>query len=159
MFNLCSCKTVGCGRWRRASVKLPGIIIGTGRSMLRPRPLTLATHILVRASSRVRPWTRVHSFFLHAQYLYYAFSLKSAFRHPPQPPFLHTSPNSWQSNFPLLHLSGLVRLPSANKKGGVAFLTANYAHNKSIEQSHYLSVRASTDGRASCLAHGCALTA
>ena len=159
MFNLCSCKTVGCGRWRRASVKLPGIIIGTGRSMLRPRPLTLATHILVRASSRVRPWTRVHSFFLHAQYLYYAFSLKSAFRHPPQPPFLHTSPNSWQSNFPLLHLSGLVHLPSANKKGGVAFLTANYAHNKSIEQSHYLSVRASTDGRASCLAHGCALTA
>lgn len=159
MFNLCSGKTVGCGRWRRASVKLPGIIIGTGRSMLRPRPLTLATHILVRASSRVRPWTRVHSFFLHAQYLYYAFSLKSAFRHPPQPPFLHTSPNSWQSNFPLLHLSGLVRLPSANKKGGVAFLTANYAHNKSIEQSHYLSVRASTDGRASCLAHGCALTA
>ena len=127
--------------------------------MLRSRPLTLATHILVRASSRVRPWTRVHSFFLHAQYLYYAFSLKSAFRHPPQPPFLHTSPNSWQSNFPLLPLSGLVRLPSANKKGGVAFLTANYAHNKSIEQSHYLSVRASTDGRASCLAHGCALTA
>ncbi len=159
MFNLCSGKTVGCGRWRRASVKLPGIIIGTGRSMLRPRPLTLATHILVRASSRVRPWTRVHSFFLHAQYLYYAFSLKSAFRHPPQPPFLHTSPNSWQSNFPLLHLSGLVRLPSANKKGGVAFLTANYAHNKSIEQSHYLSVRASTDGRASCLVHGCTLTA
>lgn len=127
--------------------------------MLRPRPLTLATHILVRASSRVRPWTRVHSFFLHAQCLYYAFSLKSALRHPPQPPFLHTSPNSWQSSFPLLHLSGLVRLPSANKKGGVAFLTANYAHNKSIEQSHYLSVRASTDGRASCLAHGCALTA
>lgn len=127
--------------------------------MLRPRPLTLATHILVRTSSRVRPWTRVHSFFLHAQYLYYAFSLKSAFRHPPQPPFLHTSPNSWQSNFPLLHLSGLVHLPSANKKGGVDFLTANYAHNKSIEQSHYLSVRASTDGRASCLAHGCALTA
>ena len=127
--------------------------------MLRPRPLTLATHILVRASSRVRPWTRVHSFFLHAQYLYYAFSLKSAFRHPPQPPFLHTSPNSWQSNFPLLHLSGLVRLSDANKKGGVAFLTANYAHNKSIEQSHYLSVRASTDGRASCLVHGCTLTA
>jgi len=26
------------------------------------------------------------------------------------------------------------RLPSASKKGGVAFLTANYAHNKSIEQ-------------------------
>ena len=127
--------------------------------MLRPRPLTLATHILVRTSSRVRPWTRVHLFFLHAQYLYYAFSLKSAFRHPPQPPFLHTSPNSGQSSFPLLHLSGLVRLSSANKKGGVAFLTANYAHNKSIEQSHYLSVRASTDGRASCLAHGCALTA
>lgn len=127
--------------------------------MLRPRPLTLATHILVRASSRVRPWTRVHSFFLHAQYLYYAFSLKSAFRHLPQPPFLHTSPNSGQSSFSLLHLSGLVHLPSANKKGGVAFLTANYAHNKSIEQSHYLSVRASTDGRASCLAHGCALTA
>ena len=50
-------------------------------------------------------------------------------------------------------------LPSANKKGGVAFLTANYAHNKSIEQSHYLSVRASTDGRASCLVHGCTLTA
>ena len=113
----------------------------------------VATHILVRASSRVRPWTRVHSFFLHAQYLYYAFSLKSAFRHLPQPPFLHTSPNSGQSSFPLLHLSGLVHLPSANKKGGVAFLTANYAHNKSIEQSHYLSVRASTDGRASCLAH------
>lgn len=127
--------------------------------MLRSRPLTLATHILVRASSRVRPWTRVHSFLLHAQCLYYAFSLKSAFRHPPQPPFLHTSPNSWQSNFPLLHLSGRVRLPSANKKGGVAFLTANYAHNKSIEQSHYLSVRASTDGRASCLVHGCTLTA
>ena len=127
--------------------------------MLRSRPLTLATHILVRASSRVRPWTRVHSFLLHAQCLYYAFSLKSAFRHPPHPPFLHTSPNSWQSNFPLLHLSGLVRLPSANKKGGVAFLTANYAHNKSIEQSHYLSVRASTDGRASCLVHGCTLTA
>ena len=102
--------------------------------MLRPRPLTLATHILVRASSRVRPWTRVHSFFLHAQYLYYAFSLKSAFRHLPQPPFLHTSPNSGQSSFPLLHLSGLVHLPSANKKGGVAFLTANYAHNKSIER-------------------------
>lgn len=132
------------------------------------RSLTLATHILVRASSRVRPWTRVHSFFLHAQYLYYAFSLKSAFRHPPQPPFLHTSPNSWESSFPLLHLSGLVHLsvaslkgcttlyfpskfmggalprpmniphlphlPSANKKGGVAFLTTNYAHNKSIEQ-------------------------
>ena len=148
--------------------------------------LTLATHILVRASSRVRPWTRVHSFFLHAQYLYYAFSLKSAFRHPPQPPFLHTSPNSGQSSFPLLHLSGLVRLSAASLKGctttllsikihgrgfapsheysasatpSVAFLTANYAHNKSIEQSHYLSVRASTDGRASCLAHGCALTA
>ena len=102
--------------------------------MLRPRPLTLATHILVRASSRVRPWTRVHSFFLHAQRLYYAFSLKSAFHHPPQPPFLHTSPNSGQSSFPLLHLSGLVRLSAANKKGGVAFLTANYAHNKSIEQ-------------------------
>ena len=123
--------------------------------MLRPRPLTLATHIHVRASSRVRPWTRVHSFLLHAQCLYYAFSLKSALRHLPQPPFLHTSPNS----FPLLHLSGLVHLPSANKKGGVAFLTANYAHNKSIEQSHYLSVRASTDGRASCLVHGCTLTA
>lgn len=121
--------------------------------------VTLPTHIRVRGSSRVRPWTRVHSFFLHAQCLYYAFSLKSALRHPPQPPFLHTSPNSWQSSFPLLHLSGLVHLPSASKKSGVAFLTANYAHNKSIEQSHYLSVRASTDGRASCLAHGCALTA
>ncbi len=108
--------------------------------MLRPRPLTLSTHIR-GASSRVRPWTRVHSFFLHAQYLYYAFSLKSAFRHLPQPPFLHTSPNSGQSSFPLLHLSGLVHLPSANKKGGVAFLTANYAHNKSIEQSHYLCTR------------------
>ena len=127
--------------------------------MLRPRPLTLATHIHVRASSRVRPWTRVHSFLLHAQCLYYAFSLKSALRHLPQPPFLHTSPNSGQSSFPLLRLSGLVHLPSANKKGGVAFLTANYAHNKSIEQSHYLSVRASTDGRASCLVHGCTLTA
>ena len=127
--------------------------------MLRPRPLTLATHIHVRASSRVRPWTRVHSFLLHAQCLYYAFSLKSALRHLPQPPFLHTSPNSGQSSFPLLPLSGLVHLPSANKKGGVAFLTANYAHNKSIEQSHYLSVRASTDGRASCLVHGCTLTA
>ena len=93
--------TVSCGGWRKASVKLLCIIIGTGRSMLRPRPLTLATHILVRASSRVRPWTRVHSFFLHAQYLYYAFSLKSAFRHPPQPPFLHTSPNSWEGLCPV----------------------------------------------------------
>ena len=127
--------------------------------MLRPRPLTLATHIHVRASSRARPWTRVHSFLLHAQCLYYAFSLKSALRHLPQPPFLHTSPNSGQSSFPLLHLSGLVHLPSANKKGGVAFLTANYAHNKSIEQRHYLSVRASTAGRATCNAPACALTA
>lgn len=140
--------------------------------MLRPRPLTLATHILVRASSRVHPWTRVHLFLLHAQRLYYAFSLKSAFHHPPQPPFLHTSAKCRVDGllyFPSKFMGGawprpmnfphLPHLPSANKKGGVAFLTANYAHNKSIEQSHYLSVRASTDGRASCLAHGCALTA
>ena len=140
--------------------------------MLCPRPLTLATHILVRASSRVRPWTRVHLFLLHTQCLYYAFSLKSAFRHPPQPPFLHTSakcrvdgllffPSKFregQSPSPEYPTSA-PHLPSANKKGGVAFLTANYAHNKSIEQSHYLSVRASTDGRASCLVHGCTLTA
>lgn len=80
--------------------------------------LTLATHILVRASSRVRPWTRVHSFFLHAQYLYYAFSLKSAFRHPPQPPFLHTSPNSRVGNAPpILSIQYLPHLLSANKKG------------------------------------------
>lgn len=147
MFNWCSGKTVGCGRWRRASVKLPGIIIGTGRSMLRPRPLTLATHILVRASSRVRPWTRVHSFFLHAQYLYYAFSLKSAFRHPSQPPFLHTSPNSWQSNFPLLHLSGLVRLSAASLKGCTTTLLSIKIHGRGFAPSHEYSASATPSVR------------
>jgi len=33
-----------------------------------------------------------------------------------------------------MNIPHLPHLPSANKKGGVAFLTANYAHNKSIEQ-------------------------
>jgi hypothetical protein len=147
LFNLCSGKTVGCGRWRRASVKLLCIITGTGRSMLRSRPLTLATHILVRASSRVRPWTRVHSFLLHAQCLYYAFSLKSAFRHPPQPPFLHTSPNSWQSNFPLLHLSGLVRLSAASLKGCTTTLLSIKIHGRGFAPSHEYSASATPSVR------------
>lgn len=104
--------------------------------------LTLATHILVRASSRVRPWTRVHSFFLHAQYLYYAFSLKSAFRHPPQPPFLHTSPNSGQSSFPLLHLSGLVRLSAASLKGCTTTLLSIKIHGRGFAPSHEYSASA-----------------
>ena len=98
--------------------------------MLRPLPLTLATHILVRASSRVRPWTRVHLFLLHTQCLYYAFSLKSAFRHPPQPPFLHTSPNSWESSFPLLHLSGLVHISAANLKSCTTTLLSIKIHGR-----------------------------
>ena len=142
MFNLCSCKTAGCGEWRIASVKLLCIIIGTGHSMLRPRPLTLTTHILVRASSRVRPWTRVHLFFLHTQYLYYAFSLKSALRHPPQPPFLHTSPNSGQSSFPLLHLSGLVRLSGASLKGCTTTLLSIKIHGRGFATSHEYSASA-----------------
>ena len=147
MFNLCSDWTVGCGEWRKASVKLLCIIIGTGRSMLRPRPLTLATHILVRASSRVHPWTRVHLFLLHAQCLYYAFSLKSAFRHPPQPPFLHTSPNSGQSGFPLLHLSGLVRLSAANLKGCTTTLLSIKIHGRGFAQSHEFSASAAPSVR------------
>lgn len=98
--------------------------------MFRPRPLTLATCIHARASSRVRPWTRVHLFLLHTQYLYYAFSLKSAFRRPPQPPFLHTSPNSGQSSFPLLHLSGLVRLSAASLKGCTTTLLSIKIHGR-----------------------------
>lgn len=109
--------------------------------------LTLATHILVRASSRVRPWTRVHSFLLHAQCLYYAFSLKSAFRHPPQPPFLHTSPNSWQSNFPLLHLSGLVRLSAASLKSCTTTLLSIKIHGRGFAPSHEYSASATPSVR------------
>ena len=67
---------------------------------------------------------------VHTQYLYYAFSLKSAFRHPPQPPFLHTSPNSGQSSFPLLHLSGLVRLSAASLKGCTTTLLSIKIHGR-----------------------------
>ena len=147
MFNLCSGKTVGCGRWRKASVKLLCIIIGTGRFGVSSPVVNADNAPPVRASSRVRPWTRVHSFLLHAQCLYYAFSLKSALRHPPQPPFLHTSPNSGQSSFPLLHLSGLVRLSAASLKGCTTTLLSIIIHVRGFAPSHEYSASATPSVR------------
>ena len=151
--------TVCCGEWWKASVKLLCIIIGPGRSMLRPQSLTLATHLLcVPAHASVRG--RVYTILSTCPVPLLCVQFKVSF--PPSPT---TSLSPHFSKFMgvalprPMNIPHLPHLPSASKKGGVAFLTANYAHNKSIEQSHYLSVRASTDGRASCLAHGCVLTA
>ena len=146
MFNLCSGKTVGCGRWRRASVKLPGIIIGTGRSMLRPRPLTWQrTSLCAPAHASVHGRVYTHSFYMPVPLLCVQF--KVSFPPSPQPPFLHTSPNSWQSNFPLLHLSGLVRLSAASLKGCTTTLLSIKIHGRGFAPSHEYSASATPSVR------------
>lgn len=127
--------TVCCGEWWKASVKLLCLIIGTGRFRVSP-PVVNAGNAHPCARQLTRPSMDACTLILSTcpvPLLCVQFKVSS----PPSPT---TSLPPHFSKFMggalprPMNIPHLPHLPSANKKGGMAFLTANYAHNKSIEQ-------------------------
>lgn len=137
----------GCGEWWKASVKLLCIIIGTGRFGV-SSPVVNAGNAHPCARQLTRPSMDACTLILSTCPVpLLCVQFKVSF---PPSPTTSLSPhfsNSGQSSFPLLHLSGLVRLSAASLKGCTTTLLSIKIHGRGFATSHEYSASATPSVR------------